>query len=73
MTDTQPTPDADTAADHHDEQAGSGGHGDDHGMGHDDEHQALGPVDVAAWGAGLLGLAIGGVTALAYAVSTGYL
>jgi len=62
-------------------------HGDDHagrveghdGHGHDghghDEHghddMALGPVDVAAWGAGILGAALGLVTAFCFALSTG--
>jgi hypothetical protein len=73
MTDAHPAPDADAAAEHHDDQADPAGHGDDHGAGHEHEGESLGPIDVAAWGAGLLGLAIGGVTALAYAVSTGYL
>ena len=73
MTDAQPAPVADTAAEHHDEHAlAAGGHDDDHGTGHEHEAEALGPIDLAAWGAGLLGLAIGGVTALAYALSTGY-
>lgn len=47
-------------------------HGGDHG--HDDHahaEEALGPIDVAAWGAGALGLVIGVVVALCFAVSTG--
>jgi hypothetical protein len=44
-------------------------HGDDHG--HDDHahgEEALGPIDRAAWGAGLLGVAIGVVIAACFAV-----
>ncbi len=55
-------------------------HVDDHMSAHDDDHgeghmhaEALGPIDVAAWGAGLVGLAIGGAMALVFAVTTGYL
>ncbi len=46
-------------------------HGDDHG--HDDHahgEEPLGPIDVAAWGAGLLGLAAGLIVALCFALST---
>ena len=50
-------------------------HGEDHG--HDDhahegeDDQALGPIDVAAWGAGVLGIAVALVIAacLAFAAS----
>ena len=55
-----------------DEPHGAGDHGEDHG--HDDHGQAemaLGPVDLAAWGAGVLGVAIGLVTAFCFALSTG--
>jgi hypothetical protein len=49
--------------------------GDDHGAGHGhgEAEAPLGPVDVVAWGAGLLGVLLGGVTALAFALSTGLL
>jgi hypothetical protein len=49
--------------------------GDDHGAGHGhgEAEVPLGPVDVVAWGAGLLGVLLGGVTALAFALSTGLL
>lgn len=45
--------------------SGDDGH-DDHG--HDDE--ALGPIDVAAWGAGVLGVGIAVVIAVAFAMAT---
>ena len=46
-------------------------HGDDHG--HDDHAHAeepLGPIDVAAWGAGLVGLAIAVIVAACFALAT---
>ncbi len=49
-------------------------HGDDHG--HDDHAHAeepLGPVDLAAWGAGVLGLVLGAAIAVCFALSTGAL
>jgi len=47
-------------------------HGEDHG--HDDHghgEDALGPIDVAAWGAGAIGLAVGAGVALCFALATG--
>lgn len=47
-------------------------HGEDHG--HDDHahgDEPLGPIDVIAWGAGLLGVALGLVVAVAFAAATG--
>jgi NADH-quinone oxidoreductase subunit L len=44
-------------------------HGDDHG--HDDhahDEEALGPVDVAAWGAAVAGVVIGIAIAICFAV-----
>jgi hypothetical protein len=49
-------------------------HGDDHG--HDDHAHAdvaLGPIDVYAWGAGLVGIVIGVGIAACFALSTGAL
>ena len=46
-------------------------HGGDHG--HDDHAHAeepLGPVDVAAWAAGAVGVALGAVIALCFALAT---
>jgi hypothetical protein len=43
-------------------------HGDDHG--HADEGESLGPIDGAAWGAGLLGVAIGLMVAFCFALAT---
>jgi hypothetical protein len=46
-------------------------HGDDHG--HDDHahaSEALGPVDVYAWGAGILGIVVAIVIAFTLALST---
>jgi hypothetical protein len=46
-------------------------HGDDHG--HDDHahaEEALGPIDGLAWGAGALGLLIGVIIALCFALAT---
>jgi hypothetical protein len=46
-------------------------HGDDHG--HDDHahvDEALGPVDRAAWGAGILGVVIGIVIAFCFVLAT---
>ena len=75
MSDAHPAPHADTAPDHHDADAdgGTGSHDDDHGTGHEHDGEALGPIDVVAWGAGLLGVLVGGVTALAFVLSTGRL
>ena len=54
---------------------GAGDHGEDHG--HDDhahgEDEALGPLDLQAWGAGALGIAAGLAVALVMAASTGWL
>ena len=54
---------------------GAGDHGEDHG--HDDhahgEDDALGPLDLLAWGAGVLGIAAGLAVALVMAASTGWL
>ena len=48
-------------------------HGEDHG--HDDhahgDDDALGPIDSAAWAAGIVGIAVGLVIAGAFALSTG--
>ena len=48
-------------------------HGEDHG--HDDHAHAddgvLGPIDVAAWGAGAAGIVIGVAIAAVFAVATG--
>jgi len=41
---------------------------DDHGAGHGDE--PLGPVDVAAWGAGLVGIAISLVIGACFVLAT---
>lgn len=46
-------------------------HGDDHG--HDDHahgEEPLGPIDVAAWGAGIVGVAIAVVIAACFALAT---
>jgi hypothetical protein len=49
---------------------------DDHGeeQGHDDhghgDRDILGPIDVVAWGAGVLGVVLGLAVALAFALST---
>ncbi len=54
-----------------------GPHGiDDHGDGHDhDDHghaaETLGPLDVTAWGAGVLGVVLGLVVAACMALATG--
>ena len=48
-----------------------GDHGADHG--HDDhahEDAGLGPIDVMAWGAGLLGVALGLVVTVAFVIAT---
>ncbi|MGZ8438026.1 MAG: hypothetical protein ACXW4H_05030 [Candidatus Limnocylindrales bacterium] len=47
-------------------------HGEDHG--HDDHAHAeepLGPIDIAAWAAGVAGVAIGLAIAAAFALATG--
>jgi hypothetical protein len=46
-------------------------HGDAHG--HDDHghgESALGPIDTAAWGAGILGVGIAAVMAICFAMAT---
>ncbi len=55
---------------HHD----IGDHGDDGG--HDDHahvEEPLGPIDLAAWGAGLLGVAVAAVMIVCFALATGAL
>jgi hypothetical protein len=48
----------------------------DHGeeLGHDDhghgDYDILGPIDVVAWGAGVVGVVLGFAVALAFALST---
>lgn len=46
-------------------------HSDDHA--HDDhahDEEPLGPIDLAAWGAGALGIVIGVIVALCFALAT---
>lgn len=47
----------------HEDAAHGGGHGQGngaaHGQGHDHDEAVLGPIDTAAWGASLLGVAAG--------------
>ena len=46
--------------------------GDDHG--HDDrthDEEQLGPIDLASWGAGALGVVVGVAVALCFALATG--
>jgi hypothetical protein len=46
-------------------------HGDEHG--HDDHahaEQPLGPIDVSAWGAGILGVALGLAVVVAFMLAT---
>lgn len=46
-------------------------HGDDHG--HDDhahEEEPLGPIDLAAWGAGALGVLVGAMIAICFYLAT---
>lgn len=54
---------------------GAGDHGEDHG--HDDHGHgggdALGPVNTAAWGAGLIGIFGGLLVALVLAMAAGWL
>lgn len=74
MTDTQRPAATPESHDEHpvDEPHGAGDHGDDGG--HDDHAhaaEALGPIDWAAWTVGVVGVAIGVVIALGFAVSTG--
>ena len=68
-----------TSADTHQSDAmagphGVGDHGEDHG--HDDhghgDGEALGPVDVTAWGLGALGIVAGLVVAVLMAASVGW-
>lgn len=56
---------------------GMGDHGMGEGHGHDDhahgDGEPLGPIDVTAWGAGVLGIAAGLVVAVCMAASAGWL
>jgi hypothetical protein len=68
------------AADAHASDAMAGPHGssDDHGAdhGHDDHAHAAaadGPIDLPAWGAGILGVALGAVIVVAIALASGSL
>ncbi len=50
---------------------GAGAHHGDHGLDdHGHGHAALGPIDATAWGAGLLGVGISLVIAIAFAMAT---
>ena len=54
--------------DHH----AAGDHGDDHGHGdHGHGGEALGPIDTAAWLAGLLGVVLGVAVAICFVLATG--
>jgi hypothetical protein len=60
--------------DHEDELDGAGDHGED--TEHDDHAhptEELGPVDVTAWGAGAVGVALGLVVAACLAFATGFI
>ena len=48
------------------------GETDHDGSGHDDDHGAstLGPVDVAAWGAGILGIGVALAMTVAFMIAT---
>jgi hypothetical protein len=50
----------------------SDGHGDDHGQdGHaHDDSMPLGPIDVIAWGAGILGVVLGSAVVWAFVLAT---
>ena len=64
------TPGHDGAVEHH----RTDDHGDDHG--HDDHahgEEPLGPIDVAAWGAGALGILLGALVAFCFGMATGAL
>lgn len=61
------TPGHDGAVAHHQ----TDDHGEDHG--HDDHGHAeapLGPIDTAAWGAGVLGILLGALVAICFAIAT---
>ena len=69
---------ADASADPHASDAMTGPHGstDDHGAdhGHDDHAHAaddLGPIDLPAWGAGVLGVVLGLAVVVAIALASG--
>lgn len=64
MTTSAPEPQADAPG-----HAGAVAHHatDDHGA---DEGEALGPVDVAAWGAGALGVLLGLIVAFCFVLAT---
>ena len=73
-------PMSDTTSDPHSSDAmvgphGAGDHGEDHG--HDDhahgDGDALGPVNTAAWGAGLIGIIGGLLVALVLAMAAGWI
>jgi hypothetical protein len=77
-----PIPDADdiTAGDtatetHHEPHGGAMPHGaaddiEEHGQTHEAEAEPIGPVDTRAWGAALLGIALGLLVAACFAVAT---
>ncbi len=69
--------DTDATGDHDDLSGpqGSSDHGETHGHG-DPAHggeERLGPVDLTAWGLGVLGVILGGVVAVVMAISVGVL
>jgi hypothetical protein len=77
----RPMADPEPRTDPHASDARAGPHGstDDHGEshGHDDHAHAaattLGPIDTAAWSAGVLGILLGLVVAISLALASGFL
>ncbi len=67
--DVEGLPHADDGHDAHDAHGADAGHGDGHGHG----GPALGPIDWKAYGAGLVGAAMGLVVAAVLAITTGYI
>jgi hypothetical protein len=63
---------SDTAAAGHDPAHADSDHGNgDHGGGHGHGGEALGPIDVAMWSVGILGVALGLLVAVCVAFATG--
>ncbi|HEY7942151.1 MAG TPA: hypothetical protein VID25_09405 [Candidatus Limnocylindrales bacterium] len=71
MTDAHPTPDTGATHEAHGAPVGHGAPAGHATAAHDDHGETpLGPVDAQAWGAGILGVAVGALVAiLLYAVS----
>jgi len=63
---------ADATSDHEEDLGAGGGHEAEHGHDGHDHEEPLGPIDVVAWGAGLVGVGAALAVVAALALSVGW-